>query len=96
MNSYWISSIQNLKNKNPNIEKLDSTNQINKNTVTDVCIIGAGLAGLSTAYYLAQNGVKVAIVDKAEIGTKTSGHTTAKITLQHRLIYDYLIFVLIQ
>ena len=91
MNSYWISSIQNLKNKNPNIEKLDSTNQINKNTVTDVCIIGAGLAGLSTAYYLAQNGVKVAIVDKAEIGTKTSGHTTAKITLQHGLIYDYLI-----
>ena len=91
MNSYWISSIQNLKNKNPNIEKLDSTNQINKNTVTDVCIIGAGLAGLSTAYYLAQNGVKVAIVDKAEIGTKISGHTTAKITLQHSLIYDYLI-----
>jgi len=81
MNSYWISSMPKLENLNP----------IDNHHVTDVCIIGAGIAGLSTAYYLAQNGVKVAIVDKAEIGAKTSGHTTAKITLQHGLIYDYLI-----
>ena len=91
MNSYWISSLQNQKDKNPNIEKLNNTNPIDNHHVTDVCIIGAGIAGLSTAYYLAQNGVKVAVIDKAEIGAKTSGHTTAKITLQHGLIYDYLI-----
>ena len=81
MNSYWISSVPNFKKINP----------IDQHHTTDVCIIGAGLAGLSTAYYLAKNGVTVAIVDKAEIGAKTSGHTTAKITLQHGLIYDYLI-----
>ena len=81
MNSYWISSMPKLENPTP----------LDCNHVTDVCIIGAGLAGLSTAYYLAQNGVKVIIIDKAEIGEKTSGHTTAKITLQHSLIYDYLI-----
>ena len=91
MNSYWLSSIQNQKDKNQNIEKLNNTNPIDNHHVTDVCIIGAGIAGLSTAYYLAQNGVKVAVIDKAEIGAKTSGHTTAKITLQHGLIYDYLI-----
>ena len=81
MNSYWISSMTKLENLNP----------IDRNHITDVCIIGAGIAGLSTAYYLAQNGVKVSVIDKAEIGAKTSGHTTAKITLQHGLIYDYLI-----
>ena len=81
MNSYWLSSIK--KNE---IEK-----QIDNNYVADVCIIGAGITGLSTAYYLAKNGLKVIIVDKSRIGEKTSGHTTAKITLQHGLIYNYLI-----
>lgn len=81
MNSYWISSISNSENINP----------LNHNHITDVCIVGAGIAGLSIAYYLAKNGVKVTVIDKAQIGAKTSGHTTAKITLQHGLIYDYLI-----
>ena len=81
MNSYWLSSIK--KNE---IEK-----QIDNNYIADVCIVGAGITGLSTAYYLAKNGLKVIIVDKSRIGEKTSGHTTAKITLQHGLIYDYLI-----
>ena len=91
MNSYWISSMQNQKDKNANIKKLNNKNPIDSHHITDVCIIGAGLAGLSTAYYLAKNGVKVTVIDKAGIGEKTSGHTTAKITLQHGLIYDYLI-----
>lgn len=47
--------------------------------------------GLSTAYYLAKKGKKVIVIDKGLIGEKTSGHTTAKITLQHGLIYKYLI-----
>ena len=81
MNSYWISSMPNLENINP----------LDHNHITDVCIVGAGITGLSLAYYLAKNGVKVTLIDKAEIGAKTSGHTTAKITLQHGLIYDYLI-----
>ena len=81
MNSYWLSSTKNIEIKK----------QIDNNYVADACIIGAGIAGLSTAYYLAKNGLKVIVVDKAGIGEKTSGHTTAKITSQHGLIYDYLI-----
>ena len=81
MNSYWLSSTK----------KIEIEKQIDNNYVVDVCIIGAGITGLSTAYYLAKNGLKVIIVDKSEIGEKTSGHTTAKITLQHGLIYNYLI-----
>lgn len=81
MDSYWISSTKNL-------EKINS---IDKDYVADVCIIGAGISGLSTGYYLAKNGMKVIIIDKDRIGEKASGNTTAKITLQHNLIYDYLI-----
>ena len=83
MNSYWISSTEKIsKNK---------LNKIDQNYIADVCVIGAGLTGLSTAYYLSKKGLKVIVLDKSEIGTKTSGHTTAKITLNHGLIYNYLI-----
>lgn len=50
-----------------------------------------GLFGLTTAYYLCKKGLNVKVLDKSEIGIKASGHTTAKITSQHGLIYKYLI-----
>lgn len=81
MNSYWIDSTS----------KLDKSNPIDNDCTVDVCIIGAGVSGLSTGYYLAKNGLKIAVIDKDGIGKKASGNTTAKITLQHSLIYDYLI-----
>lgn len=81
MNSYWISSTENFQ----------KINHIDKDYTVDVCIIGAGICGLSAGYYLAKNGVKVLIIDKDVIGKKVSANTTAKITLQHNLIYDYLI-----
>ena len=65
-------------------------NSINKNTICDICIIGAGITGLSCEYYLSKKGLNVTILDKFDIGTKASGNTTAKITYQHNLIYDYL------
>lgn len=81
MNSYWIESCKNF----------EKHNKIDNDYIADVCIIGAGITGISTAYYLAKNGFKVIVIDKNNIGEKASGHTTAKVTLQHNLIYDYLI-----
>lgn len=81
MNSYWIDSVK----------KIEKNNKIDKDYNADVCIIGAGICGLSIGYYLARQGLKVIIVEKDMIGSKASGNTTAKITLQHNLIYDYLI-----
>ena len=44
----------------------------------DVVIIGAGVHGLSTAYYLAKQGVtNVAVIDKGYVGGGASGRNTA-------------------
>lgn len=58
---------------------------------TEVCVIGAGMFGLTTAYYLTQFGKKVIVIEKGMIGEKVSGNTTGKITSQHGLFYDHLI-----
>src|SRR5688500_11516386 len=47
---------------------------------TDVCIVGAGNAGLSTAYCLVQNGQRVVIVDDGAIGGGETCRTTAHLT----------------
>lgn len=57
---------------------------------TDVVVIGGGIAGLNTAYFLAREGKKVIVVDSSRIATGTSGNTTAKITSQHNLKYAFL------
>ncbi|GER70915.1 (2Fe-2S)-binding protein [Weizmannia acidilactici] len=57
----------------------------------DVAVAGAGMAGIVTAYLLAKEGIKTVLFDAGEIANGTSGHTTAKITAQHGLVYDELI-----
>ena len=58
---------------------------------TDVLIIGGGMAGLLTAYYLKQKGIDYVLVEGAQIASGITKNTTAKITSQHGLIYDKLI-----
>ncbi|WP_440895619.1 FAD-dependent oxidoreductase [Amphibacillus sp. Q70] len=57
----------------------------------DTVIVGGGITGITTAYLLANNGLKVAILEADRLLNGTTGHTTAKITAQHDLIYDELI-----
>ena len=58
---------------------------------TDVAVIGAGMAGVLTAYQLQQRGARVVLLERGRLGGGVTGGTTAKITSQHRLIYDRLI-----
>lgn len=58
---------------------------------TEVVIIGAGMAGILTAYLLSQKGVKSIILEAKRIAGGQTKNTTAKITSQHSLIYDKLI-----
>ena len=80
MNSYWINSE---KNK-------EKYNKLEKNIETDICIIGGGITGISTAYYLTKENLKVTVLDMGKIGFQTTGNSTAKITSQHGLFYKYL------
>lgn len=57
----------------------------------DAVIIGGGITGITTAYLLANKGVKVALLETGKLLNGTTGHTTAKITAQHGLIYDEFI-----
>ncbi|MFY9113848.1 MAG: FAD-dependent oxidoreductase [Dethiobacteria bacterium] len=57
----------------------------------DVAIVGGGLVGVTVAYLLKQENLAVAIIEADRIGKGTTGHTTAKITSQHSLIYNKLI-----
>lgn len=47
---------------------------------TDVCIIGAGIAGLSVAYSLLAAGKKVIILESRNIGSGETGRTSAHIS----------------
>ena len=60
-------------------------------TKTDVLIIGGGICGILCAYMLDQAGVDYTLVEASRICSGFSANTTAKITLQHGLIYDKII-----
>lgn len=54
---------------------------------TDVLIIGGGMAGVLCALFLQRAGVDYCLVEAGEIGSGVTGGTTAKLTVQHGLIY---------
>ena len=54
---------------------------------TDVLIIGGGFTGLLCAWFLQKYGVDYCLVEAGNIAEGVSGHTTAKLTAQHGLIY---------
>ncbi|RLQ93062.1 FAD-dependent oxidoreductase [Falsibacillus albus] len=64
---------------------------ISENMEADVVVIGAGITGVTTAYLLAKDGRKVILAEADRVLNGTTGHTTAKITVGHDLIYNELI-----
>lgn len=80
MKSLWL---------NENI--IENFSELKENLETEICIIGGGIFGISTAYYLSKHRYKVVLLEKDKIASKVTGHTTAKITSQHGLIYHYLL-----
>jgi len=75
--SYWMASTP--KTEYPSL---------NEDIKVDVAIIGGGMTGISCAYLLTGEGLKVAVIEADGILQGTTGHTTAKITSQHGLIYN--------
>lgn len=77
--SYWIES-----------GKKTDFPSVSKEIKVDVAIIGGGIAGLTTAFLLKSQGLKVAIIESNRISKGTTGSTTAKITITSGLIYSHL------
>lgn len=80
MNSLWKN-----RSEKPDFDKL--TGEVK----TDVLIIGGGMTGILCADFLRRAGVDYILVEADEIGRGVTQNTTAKITLQHGLIYNKLL-----
>src|ERR1700688_3068670 len=62
--SLWSAS-----SKEPDIPVLE------KSIDADVCVVGAGIAGMTTAYLLAREGKSVVVLDKGQIGSGEPPYT---------------------
>lgn len=49
-------------------------------TRAEVCVVGAGIAGMTTAYLLARKGRRVVVIDDGAIGGGMTSRTTAHLT----------------
>ncbi|OLR93464.1 FAD-dependent oxidoreductase [Actinokineospora bangkokensis] len=54
----------------------------------DVVVVGAGIAGLTTALLLRRRGVDVTVVEAATVGSGVSGNNTAKVTALQSTMYS--------
>ena len=64
---------------------------LKENIKTDILIIGGGIAGILTAYFLHKENIPYVLVEKNTICSGTTQNTTAKITSQHGLIYHKIL-----
>lgn len=80
MNSIWVNTV----NK-PQFPKL--SHDIN----TDVLIVGGGLTGILCAYMLNKSNIDYTLIEANEICSGITQNATAKITVQHGLIFEKII-----
>jgi glycine/D-amino acid oxidase-like deaminating enzyme/nitrite reductase/ring-hydroxylating ferredoxin subunit len=60
----------------------DESPALQESTRAEVCVIGAGIAGMTTAYLLAREGRSVVLVDDGRPGCGQTGVTTAHLSSQ--------------
>ncbi len=78
--SYWLASV-------------GRTNypSLTEDLKADVAIIGGGIAGIMTAFFLGRSGFDVVLMEKDRILQGVTGNTTAKITAFHGPVYSSLV-----
>jgi len=60
--------------------ELPPAGRLESNVAADVCVIGAGIAGLTTAHLLAREGAKVVVIDDGPFCGGETGRTTAHLS----------------
>lgn len=71
--------------------ELEKREALNRDMKANTVIIGAGLAGILTAYKLNEKGINAVVLEASSIAGGQTRNTTAKITSQHGAIYSRLI-----
>lgn len=74
--SYWMSSTT-----------APSYPPLTGDVEADVVVVGAGIAGICTAWELTRAGRSVVLLDADEVAGGVTGYTTAKLSSLHTLIY---------
>lgn len=69
---------------------INKRESLKRDIQTEIAVIGAGMAGILTAYYLQKAGKKVVVLEAARIASGQTRNTTAKITSLHGMIYREL------
>jgi glycine/D-amino acid oxidase-like deaminating enzyme/nitrite reductase/ring-hydroxylating ferredoxin subunit len=62
------------------LEDVPQYPRLNENTTADVCVVGAGIAGLASAYLLAREGYSVALVEAGVLSGGETARTTAHLS----------------
>lgn len=63
---------------------------LKENIKTDICVIGAGYTGMSTALHLAENGYKVTVLEGSRIGFGASGRNGGQIVNSYSRDVDFI------
>ncbi len=58
-------------------EEIQSRQALTEDATADVCVVGAGIAGLTSAYLLAAEGRSVVVIEDGRIGSGETSRTTA-------------------
>lgn len=53
---------------------------LTRDAICDVCIIGGGITGLSVAYHLLKEGRDVLLIERDQLGSHETGHTSAHLS----------------
>ena len=55
------------------------------NNIADVIIIGGGIHGASTAFHLAERGLKVLVIEKNTLGSAATGRSSGLVRMHYDL-----------
>ncbi len=71
--------------------EINNYNRLDKDIFCDVLIIGGGITGVSTLYYLDNKGLDVVLVEQNKLGFGITSNSTGKLTFLQDNIYNSII-----